>query len=129
MRAVIIAVPADLMFAARIRAAAERTRTDVFIARNAKIALDRIGESVPALLIVDLDARGWDPIALIREVKGREGLGDVQVLSYVSHVREDLITAAREAGSKVVARGAFARDLDHLLAGFADPAEKGKSPA
>lgn len=112
----IVAVPADLLFAAQIRAAAARVGANVVVARSAKLALEQLEQITPTLIIVDLDARGWDPIALIRDVKGREALKDVPVLSYVSHVREDLIEAARAAHSKVLARGAFSRALPDILA-------------
>jgi len=117
MHAEIVAVPADLLFAARIRAAAEQTHASVYVARNATMALKQLAEMTPALIIIDLDARGWDPIALIREVKNRETLREVPILGYVSHVREDLIAAAREAGARVMARGAFARDMTRILGG------------
>lgn len=115
MHSEILAVPADLLFAARIRAAAEPADANVFVARNAKTALEHLEQVTPALIIVDLDARGWDPVALIRELKSRDSLKDVPVLSYVSHVREDLIEAARNAGAKVMARGAFARNMAEIL--------------
>lgn len=114
----IIAVPADLLFAARIRAAGEQAGANIFVARNAKLALERLSEITPALIIIDLDARGWDPIALIREVKSREALSRVPILSYVSHVREELIEAARQAGSRVMARSGFSRDLGQILRQF-----------
>jgi len=115
MHSEILAVPADLLFAARIRAAAEPAGANVFVARNAKIALEHLEQVTPALIIVDLDARGWDPVALIHELKSRDSLKEVPVLGYVSHVREDLIEAARSAGAKVMARGAFARDMAEIL--------------
>lgn len=117
MHAEIVAVPADLLFAARIRAAAEQERASVYVARNATAALQHLAGTTPALIIIDLDARGWDPIALIQEVKSREALKEVPILSYVSHVREDLIAAARESGARVMARGAFARDIGRILRG------------
>jgi hypothetical protein len=40
----------------------------------------------------------------------------VELIAYVSHVREDLIAAARAAGAdRVLARGAFSKLLPDLL--------------
>lgn len=111
--ATLVVLPADLIFAARIRAAAEQEGVEVSLARTVRQAGEMVGGDTRSL-IVDLDTRSGDPVGLIERVK--QSQPQVRVLAYVSHVREDTIAAAREAGAdQVIARGAFAKRLPELL--------------
>jgi len=109
----LIALPADLMFAARIRDAATQANVPVHMARSVSQVLELIESATPAV-IVDLDARSGDPVALIAQVK-RDHPG-VRVLAFVSHVREEAIAGARAAGAdQVLARSAFVKRLPELV--------------
>lgn len=111
----IVALTADMIFASRIRGAATAANTEVVLARDAGDFLTKIGEMKPRLAILDLDRRGLDVGAVVREVKATS---ETPLLAYVSHVREDLIAEAREAGAdRVMARGAFANQMAELLKG------------
>ena len=112
----VVAWPADLLFGARIRGAAEATGTPVRIVRDGEALVAVAAEVAPRLVVVDLDARG--AVAAIARLKADPATAGVPVLAYASHVREDVMAAARAAGAeRVVARGRFARDLPALLAG------------
>ncbi len=115
--ATVVAWPADLMFGARIRSAAQNTGTPVRLVRAADELVEAVRQERPRLAIVDLDARG-DPVAAIARLKAEPASAGVPVLAYASHVREDVMAAARAAGAeRVVARGLFARDLAAFLGG------------
>ncbi len=113
----VIALTADLMFAARVRSTADAVAARLILPRSAAELLRSAQEHAPRLIIVDLDTRTLDPIELIRQLKSDPRTIATPVLAYVSHVREDLIASARAAGAEqVMARGAFARQLPSILA-------------
>ena len=112
----ILAIAADLMFASRIRAVALAAGIDAELVRSPAALLDAARERAPRRILIDLDARAFDPAALIRQLKQDERTRDIDVVAFVSHVREDAIAAARDAGAdRVLARSAFVRELPALI--------------
>lgn len=110
-----LAVCADLLFAARIRAAGAQAGMPVETLSRGD-PLERARALGPGLVLLDLDTRWLDAPAFIRSLKADPALGAVTVVAFVSHVREDAIGAAREAGAdRVLARSAFVRQLPDLL--------------
>jgi len=108
----IVALTADLIFGSRVRAAAEAENVRVILARDVQDFLTKIRAEQPRLAILDLDRRGINVTDVVQSVK-RE---NVELLAYVSHVREDAIRQARDAGAdRVIARGAFAKQLNEIL--------------
>ena len=108
---VVVALTADLIFAARIRGAAGNVK--LILARDVDDFLTRVRELQPQLAVLDLDRRGMDVERVVREAKATRG---VALLAYCSHVREDLIATARVAGAdRVMARGAFAKQMSEIL--------------
>lgn len=113
----VIAWAADLMSGARIRGAARAAGVEVTLVRGADDLVAAVAASSPRLVIVDLEARG-DPVSAIARLKGDAATAAVPVLAFAPHVREDAIAAARAAGAdRVLARGAFIRDLPRLVSG------------
>jgi len=110
-----IAAFSDLIFGARIRAAAARQGAGTTLSTRP----DRIVEAVSAgarTVFVDLDTRAADPVSLIARLKHEPGTRDARIVAFASHVRVDRIEAARTAGAdRVLARGAFARLLPDLV--------------
>src|SRR5918996_3435949 len=112
----ILAIAADLMFASRIRAVPLAAGVDADLVRSPAALLDAARERAPRRILIDLDARAFDPAALIRQLKQDERTRDIDVVAFVSHVREDAIAAARDAGAdRVLARSAFVRELPALI--------------
>ena len=110
---IVIALPADLIFGARIRATAEAVGAPIIIAKNPQDLLARLRESNVRMIILDLDRRGLAITDTVREIKASSS---APLLAYVSHTREDAIREAAAAGAdKVMARGAFAKQLAELL--------------
>jgi CheY-like chemotaxis protein len=104
----VVALTADMIFAARIRGAAPH----VVLARDVKDLLTRVRETKPDLVVLDMDRRGLDVRGTVEQLKA----AGIEVLCYVSHVREDLIAEAREGGAdRVMARGSFANKIADLL--------------
>ena len=111
----ILALVDDLMFRSKIRAAADRAgRTVAFVGRDAIVR--EVSAAIPDLVIVDLDRAPLDPMSAIREIKAHPAGGGVRIVGFVSHVRADLIEAARAAGAEALARSAFVARLPELMA-------------
>lgn len=111
----IVALAADMLFASRIRGAATAAGVNVRMARSPDDAARAIAAGARRLLL-DLDLRGPDPVALIERLRADPATAGVEILAFVSHVREDRIAAARAAGAtRVLARSAFVRDLPAIL--------------
>jgi len=104
----VVALAADMIFASRIRGAAGH----VVLAKDPADLLAKVAELKPDLVVIDMDRRGLAVSDVVSELKQ----SGVEVLCYVSHVREDLIAEARAAGAdRVMARGAFAQRIRELL--------------
>jgi CheY-like chemotaxis protein len=103
-----------MIFAARIRGAAQVAGTEVRFARNPEGLVEAaVGAR---LVLLDLDARWLDVTAVMAALRGDERTAAAQVVAFVSHVRTDAIAAARAAGAdRVLARSAFVRELPSLL--------------
>lgn len=113
---VVIALPADLIFGARIRATAEAVGASVIIARSPEDLLAKLRDTETRMVILDLDRRGLGISETVKQIKAA---ASAPLLAYVSHTNEAAIREARAAGAdKVIARGAFAQQLPELLKTF-----------
>lgn len=114
----VLAAVTDLFFKGRITATAVDAKAEVTYATTVKEMAERAHEGPIDLVLVDLNARGFDPVALVRDIRAEPMLADVTVVGYLSHVQVDLKRAAEEAGvTQALARSAFVERLPRLLAG------------
>lgn len=109
----IVALAADMIFAAKIRGTADALGIPVRVITAAARLPETVAAAGPAMVIVDLDTRALDIAATIAAV--RSSVPQAEILAYVSHVRTDAIEAARSAGARVLARSAFTRTLPEIL--------------
>jgi CheY-like chemotaxis protein len=110
----VVALAADLLFASRIRAAAEKLGIDLVLARSPAAVVQAVDEAAVRLVLIDLDGR-YDAAELITKLKAPGGR-ETRVVAFVSHVREAAIHAARAAGAdRVLARSAFVQQLNEIL--------------
>lgn len=108
----IVALPADLIFAAKIRSTAAAQNVSIMLARDVADFLTKVKNEQPQLAILDLDRRGLEITPTVAAVKALS----VPLLAYVSHTEERAIEEARTAGAdRVLARGAFAKQLPEIL--------------
>lgn len=108
----VVALAADMIFASRMRGAAQAVGAPLELARSADALLERARANPPRRILLDLDNRSGDLAQLILTLKSDPRTAAIEVVAYVSHVREDAIAAARDAGAdRVLARGAFARQM------------------
>jgi CheY-like chemotaxis protein len=110
--AYVAAAVADLIFGARVRAAAEQAGVAVrFIRSMEEVVAAGAGAR---LVLLDLDAKWLDAPVAITALLGQDV--PPRIVAFVSHVRGDAIEAARAAGAeRVLARSAFVRQLPELL--------------
>jgi hypothetical protein len=102
----------DLLWATRVKAAAEALGIPARPVRSVEMLRARLADSAPGALVVDLET-GSLGIDLIRWAVSAGGL---RVVAFGPHVEVDALSAAREAGAhRVLSRGAFADRLPDLL--------------
>jgi CheY-like chemotaxis protein len=128
----ILAAVNDLFFAAKISAAAKRVGVPVEFVRSEQQVLEKAllqkteslsesspvssSESLPTMLLLDLNDARLDPVALVAKLKADPLRKDVRVIGFLSHVQTDLIRAADQAGCDLVLpRSVFSQQLDDLL--------------
>jgi CheY-like chemotaxis protein len=111
----ILAVLEDLFFTVKINESAKRAGLPVEFVKSEKDALDKAGTQ-PALIIIDLNYQGIDPLKLIRELKEGVGTKGIGLIGYLSHIQVELKRQAQEAGcNMVLARSAFSQNLLQIL--------------
>ncbi|HEV2914036.1 MAG TPA: hypothetical protein VGX92_12210 [Pyrinomonadaceae bacterium] len=112
----VIAAVDDMFFASKIRASAEHLGRDVRFARSANALITWAREDAPALILVDLHAQRFDPIALAKTLKADEDLRCLPLVGFFSHVQTALKLRAEEAGfDRVMPRSAFTKHLAEIL--------------
>jgi len=124
----LVALMDDLMFLSRIREAARGTAVEVKSVRGAA-ELVAAARGNARLVVVDADTTRvpWRDalVALRADPEGR----DIEVIAFLGHERADLAEAARASGaSRVMARGAFVRELPRLVAGILNPTAERPGP-
>ena len=113
MSQIIIAVVDDMFFASKIRAVAEAVGVEISFPRSKEAVIQKVQETKPRLVIVDLHNQKIDPSELASEIKS----DDIRLLGFFSHVQTDLQRNAIAAGfDEVIPRSVFARDLPKILA-------------
>ena len=111
----LVAVLDDLFFTVKINESAKRAVTPVEFIKSEHDALER-AKANPAVMILDLNYRGIDPLDLIRKLKSDAATKSVALIGYVSHVQGELKQQAQEAGcDMVLARSAFSQNLPQIL--------------
>ena len=106
----------DLFFSAKITAPAKQ----LGVPMKCLPACDRIRvaarEASPALIILDLESVGGDPIELIRDLRADEGMGTVRIVAFGRHTNAETLAAVSEAGAdQVMPRSEFVEVLPDIL--------------
>jgi CheY-like chemotaxis protein len=114
----------DLMFSTQIERVLRHLGYRPEFAPDAAALLARTGADRPALVLVDLGARGVDTAATIRALKDDPATRQVPVIAFGPHLDEAARTAAHSAGADaVVANSKLAFDLPGLVARYARSVE------
>ncbi len=111
----VLALAGDLLFTVKIADAAKRAGLAAEFAKTDKELLEKAA-SKPALIILDLNTAGVQPLRLIGKLKDNPELKATSLLAYVSHVDGELKQKAHDLGCHMVmARSAFSQNLPLIL--------------
>jgi DNA-binding NarL/FixJ family response regulator len=105
----------DLFFLAKIQETAKALDITILTV-DPRHAVAAIADAQPQAIILDLNHRSLPAVDCIRTLKANPATRPIRIVAFVSHVQEELITAARAAGcDSVLARSAFTQRLPNLL--------------
>ena len=111
----VLAVLEDLFFTVKINESAKRAGLGITFVKSEHDVLEQ-AKNMPALIILDLNFTGIEPLKLIHTLKSDENTKGINLLGYVSHVQGELKLQAQEAGcNMVLARSAFSQNLPQIL--------------
>ena len=111
----VLAVLEDLFFTVKINESAKRAGLGITFVKSEHDVLEQ-ARNQPALIILDLNFTGIEPLKLIQKLKSDEHTKGINLLAYVSHVQGELKQQAQEAGcNMVLARSAFSQNLPQIL--------------
>ena len=106
----------DLIFSTKITGTAKSLGKPFTVIRTQEKLQAALDASPAALLIIDLNATGIDPIAAIRTAKSHST--PPRIVAFLSHVQVDLAKEAKAFGAdQVLPRSAFTTQLPSILAG------------
>lgn len=110
----LVVVINDLIFETRIQSTARSFDLHVHRVSSADALPLITGEYHPTLVIFDLNSAQGDVLAAIGRMKAEQPRP--RVVAFCSHVDEDLMSRARDAGAdEVLARSRFTHDLPTLI--------------
>jgi CheY-like chemotaxis protein len=111
----VLAVLEDLFFTVKINEAAKQAGLPITFVKSELDALEQ-AKTQPALIILDINFQGVDPLSLIRKLKADEQTKRINLIGYLSHVQGELKLQAQEAGCDLVMpRSAFSQNLPQIL--------------
>ncbi|MBI4478446.1 MAG: response regulator transcription factor [Acidobacteria bacterium] len=111
----VLAAVTDLFFVSKISAAARQAGCPIEYFRDSE-KLKQAAAGQPCLVIVDLNATGLDPVALIAHLKATAETRQTQVIAYLSHVQHELKREAEKAGADLVLpRSVLSQNLLEIL--------------
>jgi len=112
----VIAVIDDMFLASKVRATAKALGMLAVFPRSLDALRLSINDSVPNIIVVDLQHAKLDPIALGTELKANDRLAGIPVVGFFSHVEVELQRKATQAGyDQVMPRSVFFGELANIL--------------
>ena len=111
----VLAVLDDLFFMVKINESAKQAGLPLEFLKTETDLLAR-AKTHPALIILDLNYRGVDPLKVVQALKADPETKGVSVIGYLSHVQGDLKVQAQQAGcNAVLPRSSFSQNLPQIL--------------
>ena len=105
----------DLFFTIKITEAAKRAGVQVEFVKTDKDLLEK-AQSLPALIIFDLNFSAIQPLKIIGKLKGNPETKSISLIGYLSQAQGELKQKAHESGcNMVLARSAFSQNLPQIL--------------
>src|SRR5215471_3866502 len=114
----VVAYMDDLFFQMKLAETAKHLGLEVKVASNAE-ALLQLLDPLPALVIVDLNARS-SPLDAVQRLRAAQP--NLRVVGFLSHVQTDLAAQAQSAGfDEIMPRSKFSMQLPQIFAGALQP--------
>ena len=111
----ILAVLEDLFFTVKINESAKHAGLPIQFVKSETDVIEN-AKTGPALIILDLNFQGIEPLKLIAKLKSDAETKSISLIGYLSHVQGELKMQAQEAGcDMVLARSAFSQNLPQIL--------------
>jgi CheY-like chemotaxis protein len=111
----VVAVIQDLFFVGKVKELCRQAGAAVDFTSSTERTL-QAAFGRPALILVDLNAGGLQPLTLVTALKRDPHLSHIPILGFVSHIQTDLRQQAQEAGCDwVIPRSALSHDLPQIL--------------
>src|SRR5712691_5427311 len=111
----VLAVVEDLFFTVKIKESAKRAGLAIEFVKSEKDAVER-AKTNPALIIIDLNCHGFDPLKLVGTLKSSPETKGISLIGYLSHAQGELKQQAQAAGcDTVMPRSAFSQNLPQIL--------------
>lgn len=117
MPKMIIACVDDLLFLSKIQNVAKPLQVDVRSAVGVPDELtSRISQILPSLVLIDLNSKKIDGLALITSLKSSGTTSGIPIIGFISHVDVEMRAAAVSAGcDRVFPRSVFIQNLSEIL--------------
>jgi DNA-binding NarL/FixJ family response regulator len=111
----------DLLFSAKIDAAAKALGVPLKCFPTCDRVLDAGREAAPPAIILDLESVGGDTVAFIETLKSGGQTENVQVIAFGRHTNAETLAAAERAGAdRVMPRSEFVLVLPDILRACAE---------
>ena len=105
----------DLFFTVKIQDSARRALMVCEIVKSKEDLLEK-AKTGPALIILDLNFDGIEPVKMISAIKKMPEAKGTNIIAFVSHIQAELKKEAQNAGcDMVLARSAFSQNLPQIL--------------
>ena len=112
----VLLISADLFLGSRIRGAVSASGASLSVVSSGQTALSRLMEDQYALILVDLETPGIDLVEIVRTA---DSVIPTSTVAYGPHVKERLLTAAKDAGcTEVLSRGKFDATIGEILSRY-----------
>jgi CheY-like chemotaxis protein len=112
----LILVSDDLIFPSRVREALRELPWTVRVVGAETALLTALANGAPAVILVNLNARRYDPLVVIAGLKAHPEARRIPILAFAGHVEAGKHAAARAAGAdQVAANSSIALHLPAVL--------------
>jgi CheY-like chemotaxis protein len=113
---VVVVLDDNLLFSSGLVAVLKRLGYTARVIDREGGAVSRVAAARPVIILVNLASRGWDGVALVRQLRATSDLAGVPIVGFTGHTEVAQIEAARAAGcNRVVANSAISSDLGSVL--------------
>ncbi len=112
----VLSVVDDMFFSARIESTARLAGVRLIQICDARHLEKALEESVPRMIILDLNSKACEPLDLVRRIKSDTRFSRVGIVGFLSHIQRELELNARQAGcDQVMPKSAFSANLGKIL--------------